>query len=124
VALPSLFESTSVGCDARVSLSVALRRVGSSGSPAVAVFTSGSVVMWAANATGTLNVRLLPAPAASVAPVRPAEEPPALPLTDPHVAVPTATQVAFADSVTPAGSESPTVTACASDGPLLVTVTT
>ena len=46
-----------------------------------------------------------------------------MPVTAPQVDVPAATHVAFAESVTPAGSASVTVTLIASDTPVLVTVT-
>ena len=53
-----------------VSLSVAVA-TGEVGSVAVTVFTSGLVVMPAANATGAVKVSVLPAPAAMVAPLVP-----------------------------------------------------
>src|SRR6266508_1224452 len=68
VALPSVFATVSATCTSRVSLSDAVR-VGDAGSLAVAVLTSGSVIIADVNATGTVNVRLFPAPAAMVAPV-------------------------------------------------------
>ena len=46
-----------------------------------------------------------------------------VPVTVPQVAVPAATQVAFAFSVTPAGNGSVTVTLVAFDGPAFVTTT-
>jgi hypothetical protein len=68
-----------------------------------------------------VNVRLLPAPPAIVAPVVPALVPPIAPVTVPQVAVPAGVQVAGAVSVTPDGSRSVTVTFAAFDGPPLVT---
>ena len=64
---------------------------------------------------------LFAAPAAIVAPLAPNAAWPLVPLTVPHVALPVATHVASADSVTPVGSGSLTVTLCASDGPAFVT---
>ena len=76
-----------------------------------------------ANATGAVNVSLFAAPAGIVAPVVPNDVCPVVPVTVPQVAVPLATQTAFALSVTPAGSGSDTVTLFAFDGPAFVTVT-
>jgi hypothetical protein len=79
--------------------------------------------MPAAKLTGTVNVSWLPAPAAMVAPVVPKLVAPVRPVTVPQVAAPAATQVAFADSVTPVGSASVTVRLPASLGPEFVTPT-
>ena len=96
---------------------------GDAGSVAVAVFTSGFVVMPAANFTGTVKISELAAPAAIVAFVVPKLVCPVVPVTVPQVAAPTAAHVAFAFRVTPAGNGSETVTLAAFDGPALVTVT-
>ena len=74
-----------------------------------------------ANATGTVNVSELPAPTPTVAPVVPKLVWPVVPVTVPQLETPTATQVALALRVTPAGSGSETVTLIAFDGPALVT---
>ena len=87
------------------------------------MLTSGFVAHAAANDTGTVNVSVLPAPAAIVAPVVPKLVCPVVPVTVPQFAVPLATQVAFALSVTPAGNGSESVTLFAFDGPALVTTT-
>ncbi len=92
-------------------------------SVAVAVLTSGSVVIADANPTGTVNTRLSPPPAPMLAPVVPKLVCPVVPVTVPQFAVPLAAHVAFAVSVNPAGSASVTVTLLAFDGPPLVTVT-
>src|SRR5450755_3233874 len=107
---------------ARTLLSDAEATETDAGSVAVAMLTSGLVVMPTAKRTGSVNTRRLPAPAAIVAPVTVNVVPPEIPVTVPHVAVPDGTQVAVADSVTPAGRLSVTVTLLAFDGPLLVTV--
>ena len=96
---------------------------GDAGSVAIAALISGLVDMPGAKATGTVNVSALPAPAPTVAPVVPKLFWPVVPVTVPHVAVPTATHVAFALRVTPAGNGSVTVTLLALDGPALLTVT-
>jgi len=93
-------------------------------SVAVAVFTRGDVVILDAKATGTVNVSALPPPALTRAPDVPKLVPPAAPVTAPHSDVPEATQVALAESVTPAGSGSVTVTLVASVRPPLLTTTT
>src|SRR5215471_1313053 len=92
------------------------------GSVTVTVFTSGSVTSDDAKATGAVNVSALPAPAASVAAVVPNVVCPVRPVTVPHVAVPVATQVAFAVKVTPGGSGSFSARLSASVGPAFVTV--
>ena len=122
VALPSVLVTGSAATAARTSLSEALA-AGDAGSVAVTVLTSGFVSMPDANDTGALNVRLLPAPAAIVAPVVPKLVCPVEPVTTPHVAAPLDTHVALALSVTPAGKGSETVTLLALDGPALVTTT-
>ena len=70
-----------------------------------------------------MNVSELPAPAPTVAPVVPKLVWPVVPVTVPQFATPLATQVAFALSVTPAGSGSDTVALIAFEGPALVTTT-
>jgi hypothetical protein len=92
-------------------------------SVAVAVLMSGVVVMPAAKATGTVNTIALAAPASMRAVVAPKLVCPVVPVTVPQFATPAATHVALADSVTPAGNGSETVTLFAFDGPALVTVT-
>ena len=121
-ALPSVFVTASATSSERASLSEADALAPDATSVADAVLTSGSVVMPAANATGTVNTTLLPAPAAIVAPVVPKLVWPIVPVTVPQLAAPTGAHDAFADSVTPAGSASVTVTLAAADGPPLVTV--
>ena len=96
---------------------------GDAGSVAVAVLTSGFVVMPGANATGTVNVSALPAPAPTVAAVVPKLVWPESPVTAPHTDVPAATHVTFAESVTPAGSGSVTVALFAFESPVFVTTT-
>ncbi len=92
-------------------------------SVALAVLMSGFVVMPAAKPTGAVNTIVLPAPASTRADVAPKLACPVVPVTVPQLDVPFATHVAFAASVTPAGSGSVTVTFCASDSPVLDTVT-
>ena len=122
VALPSVLTTLSATCAASASLSDPLAG-GDAGSVAVAVLTSGFVVSEDANATGTVKVSALPAPAATVAPVVPKLACPVVPVTVPQFDVPLATQTALAPRVTPAGSGSVTVTLAAFDGPALVTTT-
>ena len=122
VALPSVFVTDNAATAARASLSDPVAG-GEEGSVAVAVLTSGLVTMPAANDTGTVKVRLLPAPAAIVAPVVPKVVCPVVPVTVPQFAVPLAKQVAFALRFTPAGNGSESVTLFAFDGPALVTIT-
>ena len=123
VALPSVLVTANETCGERASLSVPEPVAPESRSVAVAVLSSGSVVIAAANATGAVNTSELPAPAAICAPVAPKLVWPARPVTVPQLALPFATQVAFAVSVTPAGNASLTVTLVASDRPPCVTVT-
>jgi hypothetical protein len=84
-----------------------------------APLTSGSVASDAAKATGSINVRVLPAPAATKAPVTEKVDCPAAPLSVPQLALPLATHVAAALSVTSGGSVSLTETSRASVGPPL-----
>ena len=87
----------------------------------VTTFTSGLAVMFAANDTGTVNVRLLPAPAGSVEPRVPKLSAPATPpVRMPQVAVPAATQFTGPLSVTPGGKMSLTETVRASETPVFV----
>ena len=123
MALPSLLVTASDTCGERASLSEPEPFAADGASDAVAVLTRGSVVMPAANATGAVNLSELPAPAAIDAPVVPKLVCTARPVTLPQLAVPAATQVAVAVSVTPAGSASLTVTLVASDRPPSVIVT-
>ena len=92
-------------------------------SVALAVLISGFVVIDDANATGTVNTSEFAAPALTRAAVVPKLVWPDVPVTVPQLDVPLATQVAFAESVTPAGSGSVTVTLSASERPVLATVT-
>ena len=77
----------------------------------------------AAKATGAVNTRELPAPAAIFAPVVPNSDCPVVPVTVPQLATPIATQDALAVRVTPAGNGSVTVILVASDKPPWVIVT-
>ena len=120
VALPSVLVTASAATDARVSLSVPLAG-GEAGSVAVAVFSSGSVTMPGANATGAVKVSALAAPTATVAPVVPKLVCPVVPVTVPQFDAPLATHVALALNVTPAGNGSASVTLDAFVGPALVT---
>ena len=120
VALPSVFVTASAATAARASESEAVAS-GDVGSLAVTVLTSGLVTIPAANATGAVNVRKLPAPAAMLAPVVPKLVCPVVPVTAPQFAAPDPTHVALPLSVTPAGSGSETVTLAAFDGPAFVT---
>ena len=79
--------------------------------------------MPAANATGTVNTSVFAPPASTRAAVAPKLVWPVVPVTVPQLDVPLATQVAFAESVTPAGTASATVTLSASDSPVFATVT-
>ena len=125
VVAPSSLLTASVTAASRVSLSepvALLPGPDAATSVTVAALTSGSVVRLDANATGTVKTSLSAAPAPSVAPVVPKLVWPVVPVTAPQPAAPLATQVAFADSVTPAGSASVRVTFAAPDGPPFVTV--
>src|SRR2546421_4591060 len=104
-----------------VSLSLALAGDALAGSLALAVLISGLVVRLEAKATGAVNVSVLPTPAAIEAPVVPKLDCPVAPVTAPQLAVPAATQLALARSVTPAGSVSETVVFVASDEPTFAT---
>ena len=92
-------------------------------SVAVAVLISGFSVIPDANATGAVNTTALPTPALTRAEVAPKLVWPELPVTVPQVDEPLAKQVALADSVTPGGNTSDTVTSSASVRPVFVTVT-
>ncbi len=123
---PSVFVTSSVTFALRVSLSdplAVLPGPDAARSVAFAVLTSGSVVMPEANCTGTVNTSLSAAVDPTLAPVVPKFVWPVVPVTLPHAAAPLATQVTFAESVTPAGSASVTVTLLAAEGPPFVTVT-
>ena len=104
------------------SLSLTLAPSALAGSVTVTVLTMGLAVIAGSNATGTVNVKKLAAPAEICAPVVPKLVWPAMPVTVPHTATPAGTQVAVPLSVTPAGNGSFTVSASASDGPALVTL--
>src|SRR5437764_261754 len=110
----------------RVSLSAALLlpgfgSVALAGSVTVTVLVSALLVRLDANATDAVNVSELPAPAPMDAPLVPKLVCPVVPVTVPQAAVPAATQLALALSVTPDGRGSDTVVLVASDGPALVT---
>ncbi len=120
---PSVLVIARSACAASVSLSVALPLAPEARSFAVAVLSSGLSARLAANETGTVNVRKLPAPALTCAPVAPKLVCGAMPVTTPQLAVPVAAQVTAPLKVTPAGSVSPTVTLSASDTPVLATPT-
>src|SRR5258706_3276211 len=105
-----------------VSLSLAVAGDALAGSVTVTVFVRVLLVRLDANATGTVKVSELPAPAAIDAPVVPKLVCPVVPVTAPQAAAPAATQLALALSVTPDGKRSDTVVLVASDGPALVTV--
>ena len=125
VALPSVLTTLSDTVALRESVSVpvaVLPGPEDARSVAVAELMIGSATMLAANATGTVKTSLLAAPAPIDALVVPKLVCPVVPVTVPQLAVPLATQVAFALSVTPAGNASVTVTFVALDGPPLVTV--
>ena len=70
-ALPSVLVTVSTSVASSVSLSEPLAVIPLARSVAVAVLISGSVVMPAANATGTVNTIALPAPASTRAAVAP-----------------------------------------------------
>lgn len=105
-----------------VSESLPLTGVGALLAVALAVFTSGSAAIDGAKATGSVKVRLFPAPVASEPPVAVNEVPPAEPLIAPQVAVPAGVQPGAPVRVTPLGSESATFRFAAAARPLLVTV--
>jgi hypothetical protein len=104
-----------------VSLSLAMAGDALAGSVTVTVLVSVLLVRLDANATGAVNVSELPAPAPIDAPVAPKLVCPVVPVTVPQAAVPAATQLALALSVTPDGRGSDMVVLVASDGPALVT---
>ncbi len=79
--------------------------------------------MPAAKATGTVKTSVFAPPVSTRAAAAPKLVCPVVPVTVPQLDVPLAVQVAFAASVTPAGSASATVTLSASDKPVFATVT-
>ena len=121
---PSVLVIDRSACAASVSLSVALPPAPEARSLAVAVLRSGLSARLAANATGTVKVSRLAAPALMRAPTAEKLACGALPVTVPQLALPAATQVTVPLSVTPSGSESLTEILSASDTPLLAMVTT
>ena len=123
IALPSVLVTASVTFAESVSLSEPLAVMPLATSVAVAVLISGFVVIPAAKATGTVNTIALAAPALTRAAVAPKFVWPVVPVTVPQLDVPPGAHVAFAASVTPAGSASVTVTFSASLRPVFVTVT-
>ena len=123
VVFPSDFVTNSETLSRSVSLSDPLAAFPLVASVAVAVLTSGFVVMPAANATGTLNTSEFPAPASTRAASAPKLVCPVIPLTVPQAEVPVALQITLPDSFAPAGSESATVTFKASERPAFATVT-
>ena len=123
MALPSVFATASVTLAASASLSDPFAVAPLARSVTVAVLTSGFVLIAAENATGTVNTSAFAPPASTRAAVAPKLVWPVVPVTVPQLDVPPARQVAFADSVTPAGSGSATVTFSASLWPVFATVT-
>ena len=121
--LPSVLLTASETCGERASLSVPEPVAPESKSVAVAVLARGSAVIAVENATGAVNTSEFPGPAAICAPVAPKLVCPASPVTVPQPALPIATQVTLAVSVTPGCSVSLTATLVASDNPPWVTVT-
>ena len=122
VDCPSSFVRIRLVCGERVSLSVAVTVVDVDGFVALTVLANGSAVKSEAKSTAIVNVTALPAPAATLTPVAPKFDPPTTPLSVPQLAVPVATHVGVAASVTPLGNGSLTVTPLALEGPALVNV--
>src|SRR3569833_2075426 len=106
----------------RASLSVAVTLALDCASRAVAVLTSGSTTSAASNATGTVTVSVLAAPAGTIAWASEALASPAVPVTVTQLAVPAATHVTGPRRRTPAGSGSSSVTSSASDSPVVASV--
>src|SRR4029453_14770926 len=115
--------TASVTFDESVSLSTPFEVAPLGTSVAVAVLTSGLVDIPAAKATGTVKTIVLAPPGTTTAPVVPKLVCPVVPVTVPQLDAPFATQIAFAVSVSPAGSASVTVTPDASVVPVFSTVT-
>ena len=110
-------------CTARTSLSLALPVAFDARSFAVALLMSGLSARSAANATGTVNLMELAAPALIRAPTAARLDCPALPVTVPQVALPVTAHVTLPPSTTPVGNASSTETLSASDAPVFTTVT-
>ena len=123
VALPSVLSTASITFAASASLSEPLAVLPLGRSVAVAVFTRGFVVMPAANPTGMVKTSAFVPPASTRAPVVPKVVCPMEPVITPQLDVPPAVHVAFAESATPTGSASATVTFSASVTPELAIVT-
>ena len=103
VALPSVLLTDNVTFDDNESLSLPLAVAPVGTSVAVAVLTSGSVAIPAANATGIVKTMVFAPPATITAAVVPKLVCPVVPVTVPQLDVPLATQSALAVSVRPTG---------------------